>query len=1019
MKRIRIGKDIEIRWPILTNGEQVALEERDLYLSLHLPSCMEIPVQFESEGNIAIFTVSGSLQKQLGAYRLTLWENKGKSGQTAVDYCDAFELVPTTCMEGGNDNNLTTETVDLDTSELVIGLPGASAYDLYKKHNPDTELSEEEYANAPIDAADAANEAAKAANDAVDKIGDVSEALAGKVDKEEGKGLSSNDYTDADKEKLEGLSNYDDTEVRTQLSGKASKEEVAAAAEKTLSDANSYADEQVEVLRSDVAKGLMEFGSEVGEAISDGDTTTLQSAKKYTDDAISAIPTPDVSGQIERHNTSPTAHTDIRQLLNSCIGLPEFNDKTYELTFTAQDGTKLIIDLPIEQMGLYYNEDKKAIEFVNADGSISSIPVSDFVKVYVGSIGAEIQITVEGSEIRASLLNNTVSWDKLTLALQEVIEGKADLADIPTKASELENDSGFVTSEEMSQALAQTVRLGDVLGESDSSIHEVTDPSGKTFYPATVAEGVKMEDGQTLADKQKQTDSALNFITNLYSQEYDNPSATRYFPISVQAGDTFSFTLKNLSGVASGSSVSGGVYLQHIAEETQDRFPVKATPLEVGATYQVVADKDYAYLRIYINNKQSASIEYSILREISLDQRYQQQQQANQAFSDGISANSDKIGEEYESLFGLAVNRLFQKNGMWRSGKGMFTLKFDDSRPSVSKFTALCENLGIPCVFSVINDNLDTVSDTFSQAEIEGSEGNYPLGNKSYAGKPVLDVMKYAVSIGDECLLHGGRYVDKDNYNDYDYLSTTYLKNKLELEERLGSSVHGFAFIGGASSDVLNNPEYFKPSLKWLSALFAYSNRFNALAGGIREYMQYGGTPSEPFPRAIGATEIKNGSYKNIVDETIAGGGWLEITVHGTTSEGVDYNEVKEVIDYIRTHNADEYDFVTYEKAFTERFETRETQTVNFDVLAHSDCALEERIAHLESLLVRVLSGEVVIPKLQVKKLGVWGDNNLIPTGEGAPTKAPDRAGQLYIDTKNNAVYHSVGNNAVSDWKNN
>ena len=32
--------------------------------------------------------------------------------------------------------------------------------------------------------------------------------------------------------------------------------------------------------------------------------------------------------------------------------------------------------------------------------------------------------------------------------------------------------------------------------------------------------------------------------------------------------------------------------------------------------------------------------------------------------------------------------------------------------------------------------------------------------------------------------------------------------------------------------------------------------------------------------------------------------------------------------------------------------------------------------------------------------------------------KAPDRAGQFYVDTKNNAVYHSVGNGAVSDWKN-
>lgn len=470
MKRIRIGKDIEIRWPILTNGEQVALEGRDLHLILHLPSCMEIPVQFEPQGNVAVFTISGNMQKQMGVYRLTMWENKDKSGQTAVDYCDAFELVPTTCMEGGNDNNLTTETVDLDASELVIGLPGPSAYDIYKKHNPDTELSEEEYANAPIDAADAANKAAKAANDAVDKIGDVSEALAGKVDKEEGKGLSSNDYTDADKEKLSGLSNYDDTEVRDLLSGKASKEEVTAAAEKTLSDANSYTEERIEETKSEVAKGLIELRSEVEDAILDGDATTLQSAKKYTDDAISAIPTPDVSGQIEQHNTSPTAHTDIRQLLNSCVGLPEFDSETYELTFTTIAGAKVIVDLPIEQMGLHYNEDKKAIEFVNADGSISSIPVSDFVKVYVGSIGAEIQITVEGSEIRASLLNNTVSWDKLTLALQEVIEGKADLADIPTKVSELENDSEFVTAEEIDPELIKT--SFEVVAHSDCTLEE-------------------------------------------------------------------------------------------------------------------------------------------------------------------------------------------------------------------------------------------------------------------------------------------------------------------------------------------------------------------------------------------------------------------------------------------------------------------------------------------------------------------------------------------------------------------
>lgn len=98
---------------------------------------------------------------------------------------------------------------------------------------------------------------------------------------------------------------------------------------------------------------------------------------------------------------------------------------------------------------------------------------------------------------------------------------------------------------------------------------------------------------------------------------------------------------------------------------------------------------------------------------------------------------------------------------------------------------------------------------------------------------------------------------------------------------------------------------------------------------------------------------------------------------------------------------------------------TPDKQQQQISVLAHSDCSLEERVAHLESLLVGMLSGKVVIPELQVKKLGVWGDNNIIVAGEGAPAKAPDRAGQLYIDTRNNAVYHSVGNNAVSDWKNN
>lgn len=46
--------------------------------------------------------------------------------------------------------------------------------------------------------------------------------IDGKVDKVTGKGLSSNDFTDDEKEKLSGLNNYNDTELRNSINGKAS-----------------------------------------------------------------------------------------------------------------------------------------------------------------------------------------------------------------------------------------------------------------------------------------------------------------------------------------------------------------------------------------------------------------------------------------------------------------------------------------------------------------------------------------------------------------------------------------------------------------------------------------------------------------------------------------------------------------------------------------------------------------------------------------------------------------------------
>ena len=52
---------------------------------------------------------------------------------------------------------------------------------------------------------------------------EVNTLLSGKVDKVTGKGLSTNDYTTAEKNKLAGLSNYDDTAIKNSIAGKVDK----------------------------------------------------------------------------------------------------------------------------------------------------------------------------------------------------------------------------------------------------------------------------------------------------------------------------------------------------------------------------------------------------------------------------------------------------------------------------------------------------------------------------------------------------------------------------------------------------------------------------------------------------------------------------------------------------------------------------------------------------------------------------------------------------------------------------
>ena len=134
MKRIRIGKDISMRWEITTDGVAIPLDGRDLTVEIKSPAGIENNIPYRIDGNILIMTYYGYEQKRTGEYSITLWEKKGKPGQNVVDVIRAFELVRTSQEE--NDfvgGDLQIESVDLGTENFDILTEGG-----YRAINIDT-----------------------------------------------------------------------------------------------------------------------------------------------------------------------------------------------------------------------------------------------------------------------------------------------------------------------------------------------------------------------------------------------------------------------------------------------------------------------------------------------------------------------------------------------------------------------------------------------------------------------------------------------------------------------------------------------------------------------------------------------------------------------------------------------------------------------------------------------------------------------------------------------------------------
>lgn len=113
MNKIRLGKDIRIEWEISIGDGSISVADSDLTLVMVDPRLNKIELDFEVQGNKVIAKYYGIEQKYLGVYKLTLWYNLNKEGQSALDSVDAFKLVRFTTEENDGTEDIADAEVNL------------------------------------------------------------------------------------------------------------------------------------------------------------------------------------------------------------------------------------------------------------------------------------------------------------------------------------------------------------------------------------------------------------------------------------------------------------------------------------------------------------------------------------------------------------------------------------------------------------------------------------------------------------------------------------------------------------------------------------------------------------------------------------------------------------------------------------------------------------------------------------------------------------------------------------------
>ena len=221
----------------------------------------------------------------------------------------------------------------------------------------------------------------------------IKEALDGKVDKIHNMGLSSNDYTTAEKEKLAGLSNYDDTEVRGLINAKYTKPNTGIPA-------------------SDLASGVIpDVSSFITSSVSNLTNYYLKS-ETYTKQEVANLIAAIQQFHFEIHASTSAISTPAGNVLYLVGPIGSGDDKYEEYVYANNTLTK-IGDTSIDLSGY--------VTTTALNTALADYTTTANLNTLLAGYQAKIDST---HKLDYSLLSNT-----------------------PTKVSDFNNDSGFITTE--------------------------------------------------------------------------------------------------------------------------------------------------------------------------------------------------------------------------------------------------------------------------------------------------------------------------------------------------------------------------------------------------------------------------------------------------------------------------------------------------------------------------------------------------------------------------------------------